>query len=589
MPQQPATSFADDLAKARADFQADLDKVRKPVQAPSQGQVNPEKRGFFSAAKDMASGFPHFAGAMAEDAAAMMFPGIPALQDRPQQRRMEQVEDMGRGVEAHGLPAEIIHQVGQVFGIPSHDIVKDYEDKNWQALAGDVSTPIALAEGIRAGVDHMPAVKAASERRASGKIEKINGQQVSDLMKAAPPSQSTPYDMNSIRRARPYLESEHSSSPINSVESLRDAADSAVTQIEERVGQYIYANPRDQIGVDPLSAARRALARIPRADAMAAGLKELEGMGLSKDMTVAQADAARLQLNAENRAVLERNNYDQSTARKVDPGFAAREAASEALRDGVYGRLEARGIEGVRELRQDEGALLSIRNAAQRQIYLGDKNVAGTGAQSPARRIAARGVTLAGAGVGAAAAGPAGAIVGAAVGNEVGRTIARPPMSRDALVARSFESSRGQAPSYPQIPETSPVRGQLGTGARPMGNGPDGSGITTGPEALGDFQIHPTSPQRLIGQGARPMPSAPDPSRVITGDAALGDFIIHPSMGYEAPLPRALLNAAPKPATPLGPGPDRSGISVSPAARGTVVRDPKTGRFKRVFTSEGIR
>jgi len=37
VPQQPATSFADDLAKARADFQADLDKARNSVQAPAQG------------------------------------------------------------------------------------------------------------------------------------------------------------------------------------------------------------------------------------------------------------------------------------------------------------------------------------------------------------------------------------------------------------------------------------------------------------------------------------------------------------------------------------------------------------------------
>lgn len=588
MPQQPATSFADDLAKARADFQADLDKARKPVQAPGQGQVNTEKRGFFSAAKDILYNIPHAASVIAQDTAATMFPGIKPLQDAQQQRQMAQAEDMRQGVQAHGLPREIVHQVGNAFGIPSHDLVKDYDDKNWTAFSGDIAAPIAFAEGVRAGVNHgLPAVKAALDRRAAGKIEKITGQQVSDLMKAVPPSQAAPYDMSSIRRARPYLEAEHASSPITTVEHLVDAANSSVTQIEERVGQYIAANPNDLIRTNPLAAARRALSRIPRTDAMAAGLKELEGMGFEKDMTVQQADAARLQLNAENDAILKKNRYDIATARRADPGFAAREAASQALRDGVYDQLEARGIEGVRELRQDEGALLSIRNAAQRQVYAGEKNVAGTGSDSAARRIASRGVTLAGAGIGGLTGGSmggpvgagVGATAGATVGRELGGLIQRPNLSHDALIARSFESSRGLKPTYPTIPDGPAIRGQLGPGAHPMTSGPDASGITTGDAALGDFQIYPTSPQRLIGQGARPMPSAPDPSRIITGDAALGEFKIHPSMGYEPPAPRGLLNAAPDP----------SGISVSPANRGQAVRDPKTGRFKRVFTSEGIR
>lgn len=133
MPQQPATSFADDLAKARADFQADLDKARNPVQAP-------EKRGFFSAAKDMAAGVVEAFSPSNIARSAIPFVGVA---DAVQQFRQD----------PHRTAPALVHTVGSMFGIPSHDIVNDYGDKdhstNWPALVGDVATPIALAEGIR--------------------------------------------------------------------------------------------------------------------------------------------------------------------------------------------------------------------------------------------------------------------------------------------------------------------------------------------------------------------------------------------------------------------------------------------------------
>jgi hypothetical protein len=68
----------------------------------------------------------------------------------------------------------------------------------------------------------------------------------------------------------------------------------------------------------------------------------LADFNFDQPKTLAEADAIRSQLNAENKAVLKKNSYDVATALAADPGFAAREAAAESLRDGIYQRLEHR-------------------------------------------------------------------------------------------------------------------------------------------------------------------------------------------------------------------------------------------------------
>ncbi len=514
------------------------------TQAPAPPPFNPPRmRGFFSAAKDMLSGLPDVAAAISNPTLA----AYNAIKEAPQRK-----QDIIEGVKAHGIPAEVVHQVGQAMGIPAHDIVKDYNDKNWPALAGDVVTPIALASTVGGAVESMPAVKAAIETRAAtkstGKMAVASGQQVSSIVKAIPQTNAAKYTVSDINRARPYLEAEHTSAPIDSVESFHGSLNSAITQIEAHIGDYIAANPNDVIRTNPLRAVTNALSRNARQGAMEIGLREVSDLGLDKPMTVAQADKVRLQLNAENQAILKKNNYDIETARKADPGFAAREAASDALRDGVYNQLEARGISGVRELRLDEGALLKLRNATQRQIFNGAKAVSGTGANSVGRRIASQGVKVGsagvGAGIGGTLGGPVGAVGGATVGGIIGedlsKRIARPNLTRDALIQKAFEKPTGsRGPSYPTVPDTPSVRG-------------------------------------LIDAPATRMPAAPDTSHVtVTTGPPL------------QPKIRGMLNA---PARAMGPGPDASGpMGRTNMANAVIRRNPNTGRYERIYTSEVIK
>ena len=253
--------------------------------------------------------------------------------------------------------------------------------------ASEVAGGAALTAGtVKAGGG--PITQAAKNRIAEAAPDKA----LSQLQAAIPPMKSSPYTPEDLQAARSYLEVEHAASPIKTPSDLVDAADSAIQKIEDHVGKLIQANPTDQISTNPIADVRGALSGSVRKSFVADGLAELQDYGLDQPLSVQQADDIRWQLNQDNKAVLKRNNYDVATARATDPGFAAREAAAESLRNGIYGKLADRGMPDAQELRLDEGSLIKIRNAAQNQVLNADKSVSGTGAAGPLGRTV-RGIT----------------------------------------------------------------------------------------------------------------------------------------------------------------------------------------------------
>lgn len=312
----------------------------------------------------------------------------------------------------------------------------------------------------------------AKAKAANNEVQKAATESASDFKKAIPASKTTPYTDADYQTARNYLERHHETvDPIHDVEGTRDALDHEVGKIENVVSSHIGIIPKEPIAADVMSDVRDALASSEKIKkgSMAQGLKELAPYNL-ENPTMEEADTIRRQLNAENKAVLKKNNYDVATARATDAGFAAREAAAESLRNGIYDQLEAHGIEGVKEMRQDEGALIRLRDAAQRQVFNGDKVVRGSGQASTAQKVAGKvaktATTALGAGGGALVAGPGGAIVGGGIGAGVGelaeRAIAPADISRDALIERSFgKKAATGAPTEPTVnlkaPEPKPA------------------------------------------------------------------------------------------------------------------------------------
>lgn len=339
--------------------------------------------------------------------------------------------------------------VGPAAVAASQDVKnKKYGEAAWDVVQPTVSAAVggAVTGEATAG---LAARKAAAADAAAAKAAQPSLTAASKLNQAIPATKSTPYTPQDYQTARPYLEAEHSGK--GGVQEVRDSADSAISKIEDHVSNYIAQVPQDPITTNVKQDVAKVLATNPRGQQfVTAGMKELDGLKLDNP-TITEADAIRRQLNAENKAVLKKNSYDVATARAADPGFAAREAAAESLRNGIYDQLEARGIEGVRELRQDEGSIIKIRNAAQNQLYNGERTVAGSGETSGLRRLGQAAARTAGTLVGAHVGGPFGAVAGSAAGESVGEAFTTPPQTRNALADQSFSAKVARPVEYPQV------------------------------------------------------------------------------------------------------------------------------------------
>jgi hypothetical protein len=323
---------------------------------------------------------------------------------------------------------------------------------------GDLRNPDVLQNVLNAGAEVAggaamtgAGVNAVRGRLATRQAAQAPSLASADFTKAVPPTKSAPYQPADYQAARPYLEAEHAGSPITTVTELRDAADSAIGNIESQIETAIKNVPNAQIQTNPLDAAKQALSQSVRRDFVDAGVKELSNYPLDGPLTLGEADDIRWQLNQDNKAVLKRNNYDVATARATDPAFAAREAAAEALRNGIYDSLAQNGMPGAQQLRLDEGSLIKLRNAAQNKAFVGDQRVSGTAPQNLLRRMAGRGATIAGAALGSPM-GPIGAAVGAEAGGAAATALNPSNLTRDALIERSFGANLPNTPAIAPQP-----------------------------------------------------------------------------------------------------------------------------------------
>jgi hypothetical protein len=338
-----------------------------------------------------------------------------------------------------------------------------------------------LGKGARAALDAMKEatigkVKEALKPDVSAVAEKAKD----DFMKSAPPSKAAPYDENDYEIVRRSAEEGHKADKlaggegISGIESARDIVEDGRQAIEEKRSNAVKENSRKPITTNVTQDVADALAEADKVTPgfRDAGMRILEDHNF-KDPTVEEADGIRKKLVADNRAIQKKNTWDVMTARQTDPEFAAREAAINSLRTGIYGALDAAGVPEAYDWARDEAAHIRVRDALERQLFNAEKTVRGTSGVSTTRKIAAQvakaGSTAVGTGIGATVGGVPGAIIGGAAGTVAGEGISRailpPDMTRDALMARSFESEvatpegptvppsqAGAAPEGPEIP-----------------------------------------------------------------------------------------------------------------------------------------
>jgi hypothetical protein len=363
------------------------------------------------------------------------------------------VATIGAGIAAPEVvgPAMVVHGVHNMIqgwgDLKNPDVLQQELNSAAEVVGGAASTGEVLKSGGG------PMTLAVRRQIALKNAAKAPDEQLAAFKQAIPQSKTAPYDDADVRAARPYLEAEHNgANPIDSPVGLRDAANAAVEKIEAKVSDAIQSDPTRTIKTNPIADARQTLKGSVRKDFEAAGLKELDNYFTEGEpLTLQKADDIRAQLNQENKATLLRNNYDLHTARMTDPAFAAREAAAESLRNGIYDELEDMGYKDMRALRRDEGSLLKVRNASLRQEFNGERGVSGT--ESPVRKKVAGAVKaggrMVGAGVGAHA-GPLGAVGGEAAGgliaDKAADLITPGKLTHNALLKKSFGPAPGSIP-----------------------------------------------------------------------------------------------------------------------------------------------
>ena len=320
--------------------------------------------------------------------------------------------------------------------------------------AGEMFGGALMGEAVPMAYRGAKAVRASQAAKVPGKIE-------GELLMAVPATKAAPYTPQDLRAAKPYVNAQHEVAPVTTVRAFKEALDSSIGDIESRVTGYLDAFPTARVDPGIRASVAQALKDHPRADFAMQGLKELDTLSPSGAKTLKELDAIRAQLNAENRAVLKRNNYDQATARNTDFGFAAREVAAQKIRDSIYDYLEARGVQDVRQLRRDEGSLIKVRNAAERQSFAGQRPVPGSRDPGLVRRTLANAIDKGATAAGAYFGGPAGAVVGSTVGQDLSALVRGGRKTRDELIARAFNREDAGRPTFPQVPPQPPVAGLL--------------------------------------------------------------------------------------------------------------------------------
>jgi hypothetical protein len=323
------------------------------------------------------------------------------------------------------------------------------------ALAGDVAGLGAGAAIAKVGV---PALTKWSANRKALQMGADYMQSTRDIQAALG------VKAEDVHRARPFLESVHANGiPIagkeDAAQQLVKAADVAVSEIEQHVGDMVRQFPN--AAVPPLqNAIIKRVVQMPGSSPadLAAARQVIREYGLDQPRSLPEADSLRIRLNAENRSLLEGSGVRQRTATLTNAAFVARQEAANQLRDGIYGALEQNGVEGIRDLRQSEGSILALRNAADpvTRGLRGESTVARTGTTSLARRVGQKVAQLGGAALGAEFGGPVGAAVGAEVGQSLTAGLTAKNMSKNELLERAFRQSFTSPPvmSVQGIPQS---------------------------------------------------------------------------------------------------------------------------------------
>lgn len=428
------TPLVPQIADAAHAIAAHID-APKLDRSVTEAQIRGYMAGTTDAVGKLASGFTSpiglaltLAGLSSESTVVKSVPALKSLVSIPEVQTLQRAVQAtaGAGFTAHGASRMVN---GETTGDKLQGLA--------EAASGVAGTSNAIA----------PTLARWSASRNAASMGSAYAQSTRDLQAALGVNAAD------VHAARPFLEAVHANGiPIAGKEDaaaqLVKAGNAAIDEIEGHVASVVQQFPGASAPA-PAPAIIAKVAQMPGASAsdQVAARKVIAQYGLNQPRSLADAESLRVRLNAENRAVLEGSGVRQRTAAMTDPAFVARQQAADSLREGIYGTLEQNGVQGIRDLRRSEGAVIALRDAADRLTtgrapgLKSEATVARTGESSLARRLAQQAVRAGGAMVGDVVAGPFGAAVGAEMGDAAGSRFTVKNLSKNALIERAFSQS----------------------------------------------------------------------------------------------------------------------------------------------------
>lgn len=299
-----------------------------------------------------------------------------------------------------------------------------------------------------------------------------------DLHKIAPSAPHGPasYSLRDEQVVRGYLEDHHQSvQNINTKQGLFDSLDYIQKGMENKVKPYVEKYAYEPISSDVVRDVRDGLADSPQASFVENGMNSLleKYPQLEENPTIQEAEKIRADLNSINRGELNSKwGRRLDDALKGDPDFAARYYAAESLRNGIYGTFEEKGVQGIRELRQDESSIIRVRNAVERNgLHKGPVALRGSRESGSLRKAAAWATQKTATMLGAKFGGPWGAAAAESAHPTIGKMIAPGDMTHDQIVERMMKPKVADVPiteiSGPGLPSTATPR-EIGLSPKDM-------------------------------------------------------------------------------------------------------------------------
>lgn len=315
------------------------------------------------------------------------------------------------------------------------------------ATAARNQSAVDEAKALRKLQDNVKRTPDKKAVEAAAKAEEQHATDIEDAMPSAPKGPAKYSDEDRATGSKYLRNYQDTVKPVNSVQDTYNAYDNIQQNMEGRVKPFVEKYRDDLLPNDVRMGVHDALADSPRQDFAEKGMAALTNYGDLSHLTIGEADDLRSQLIKENRSVLDNktNTHDISTLLDTNPEFAARYHLADSLRDGVYDYLEDRGVQGIREIRQDESSIIRMKNAAEKALPKGDSQVRGSAKSSWKRKAAAWSTQKALTVGGAKVFGPKGAVFGSIAGEHLGELIHPDDPTRDALVQRAM-SVKAQAP-----------------------------------------------------------------------------------------------------------------------------------------------